>query len=301
VTPEDLLAGPRGRRTCWELRAVEELTDRTILTALARSVDDAMYWQEPHAEDIMLAHADARSGLQPVAAALCASSATGWWARPADLDDQHLVAFDGIPGPILTDVRTRLTEAVAAQRRSAMTGVPHGVDWRTCSGHWWSAPILLPSVVTTRSLPGLGPARLGLTEDSMGWDTATAWRATSTRPPRIYEIGAPGDWIELVRRYPLDVSVAKRGDWWRTTGRDGRWLMPDWSAVADDFDAVHVSVLGYLRCAGVPLDVDDAAATLLAGWDPDATFWFDDIVEFAGPPTRWQRDADSAEWHAVDQ
>jgi hypothetical protein len=310
VTPEELLAGPRGRRVCWELRAVDELSDAAILAAFARSVDDAMYWQEPHGEDLALASRDVCSTLLPVAEALCASAATDWWSRPAALDGQHLVAFDGIPGPILTGVRGRLGDSFAAAPHSAP---PSGVDWRTCSAQWWSAPITLPSVVTTRSLAGFGSVRLWLVEDSMGWEAATEWPVTVLRTPRLYEITAAADWIELVRRYPFDVSVAKRGDWWRTTGRDGRWLMPDWPAVGNDYDAVHVTALAYLSCAGVALDVEvevededededeDEAATLLAGWDPDVTFWLDDIVQFAGPPVCWRRDRENWTWRPVDQ
>ena len=71
------------------------------------------------------------------------------------------------------------------------------------------------------------------------------------------EANPPADWVALVREYPLDVTdTAKRGDWWRTTGRDGRWAMPDWSAVARDVDAVHLTVAAYLATAGRALPVD---------------------------------------------
>lgn len=298
MTPEDLLVGPRGRRTCWELRNVDDLTERAVHQALSRSVDDAMYWQEPHAADVELTDPSVRATLLPIAQVLCESPAAAWWPCPAALEDQYLVGFDGVPGPVLTGAPKRIADAFAA----TPGGAPVGVDWRTCSGAWWSAPITYPSVATTRALGEFGPARLWLVEDSMGWDAATAWQVTATTSPRVYEIATPADWIELVARYPRDVTDAKRGDWWRTTGRDGRWLMPDWPSVTTDYTAVHVSVLAYLMCAGVALDVDGYgdAATLLAGWDPDATFWLDDVIKFAGPPIRWQRDPDEWSWHRAD-
>jgi len=62
--------------------------------------------------------------------------------------------------------------------------------------------------------------------------------------------------------------------------------MPDYEGVAADYDAVHVSVAGYLAAAGRPLPVGDAR-TMLAGWEPDATWWLTDVLSPAGPPAGW--------------
>ncbi len=68
------------------------------------------------------------------------------------------------------------------------------------------------------------------------------------------------------------------------TGRAGTWLIPDWSAVAADWDAVHVSVAGYLTTATRALPVaDGTAATMLAGWNPDQTWWLTDILATTTP------------------
>ncbi len=29
---------------------------------------------------------------------------------------------------------------------------------------------------------------------------------------------------------------------------------------------------------------------MLAGWDPDATWWLNDILSIAGPPQDWRKD-----------
>ncbi len=63
----------------------------------------------------------------------------------------------------------------------------------------------------------------------------------------------------------------------------------DYAAVAADYDAVHVSVAGYLAAAGVALPVDDAR-TMVAGWDPDATYWLTDVLSAAGQPADWTED-----------
>ncbi len=62
------------------------------------------------------------------------------------------------------------------------------------------------------------------------------------------------DWAHLCRTYPLDVTNSRRHDWYRVTGRGGRWLLPDWSRVADDWDAVHLSGWGYLTAATREID-----------------------------------------------
>ena len=103
---------------------------------------------------------------------------------------------------------------------------------------------------------------------------------------RIYEISGPGDWVQLVSRYPLDVTRSRRHDWWRVTGWSGRWLIPDFTAAAVDYDALHLSVIGYLTTAGRALPVGDAR-TMLAGWDPDKTWWLADVLSGDGRPERW--------------
>jgi hypothetical protein len=109
---------------------------------------------------------------------------------------------------------------------------------------------------------------------------------TPRRVPRTYEINGPDDWAALVASYPLDVSRSRRHDWWRATGWAGRWLIPDYGAVASDYDAIHLTVGGYLTTAGNALPVGEARC-LLAGWDPDETYWLADILAAAGPPARW--------------
>jgi len=54
--------------------------------------------------------------------------------------------------------------------------------------------------------------------------------------------------------------------------------------------AVHVCVAGYLSTAGIAIPAADGARTMLAGWDPDATWWLTDVLSFAGPPEDWRAD-----------
>ena len=79
---------------------------------------------------------------------------------------------------------------------------------------------------------------------------------------------------------------------YRATGRNGRWVVPDWSAVRAITDGVHLSVAGYLSTAGRAVPVEDDVATVLAGWDADATFWLTDARPDPASRARWARDGD---------
>jgi hypothetical protein len=156
---------------------------------------------------------------------------------------------------------------------------------------------------TTRALPGLGAVRLALVEDGLGWRLARCWPLRPRAGARIYEIDGPAAWASLVAGFPLEVTRSRRHDWWRATGHSGRWLIPDYQAVAREYDAVHVSVRGYLTTAGVAVPVpasDGETRTLLAGWDPDVTWWLTDVLSPAGAPEDWAADdGGGADWHPV--
>jgi hypothetical protein len=335
--PESLLEGPRGRRLCWSLIEpggysgwdrvwdaaqagdltgfTDELTacaagtdlgavvlgadESTLVAALAQPVEMAMYWQEPDEEDRALAADAVRQALLPVAEALVAAPATRWWPGPLATGRQQYVEWPGgpdmapaTPGAIAELQAWRaetLSDEQSAQERPDNPAAP----W---SGYWWSTPrpSRLPS--TTRSVPGLGAVGLVLVEDGLGWAQARCWPAESRPDVRVYEISGPAQWAELVGRYPMDVSNSRRHDWWRATGWAGRWLIPDFTAVAADYDAVHLSVAGYLTTAGRDLPVGDAR-TVLAGWDPDATYWLTDTLRLWPPATDWVRsDEDPLGW-----
>ena len=171
------------------------------------------------------------------------------------------------------------------------------------SGEWWSTPALTPLVSTTRPLPQIGSIQLVWQEDSLGFDDASIWSVDPIRPARILEIDGPEAWVSLVERHPIDVTHARLHDWYRTTGRVGAWRIPDWRAVAARWDAVHVTVAGYLTTETRALPMaGGSAATMLAGWNPDQTWWLTDILRTARPePDRWHQAPDSSGpgrgWH----
>ncbi|WP_344097084.1 hypothetical protein [Microbacterium deminutum] len=136
---------------------------------------------------------------------------------------------------------------------------------------------------------------LELVEDSAGWDAATVIPVRGTG--RELEISSRHDWAELCRAYPLAVTASRRHDWFRVTGRDGRWLIPDWPRIAEEWDAVHLTTFAYLCAATTLIAIDAEYATVIGGWAPDSTLWLTDVArEWEGPRQQWVRLSGSDEW-----
>jgi hypothetical protein len=269
--------------------------DAALVQPLAESVTWAMYWQPPDGVDRALAHPGVADTLRPVAHAVTNAPAARWWPGGADLGIQQYV--DPVPGgsggPPLSGAAGRLAAwRLAAAEGERLAAERPADPAAPFTGHWWSTPVFAGLACTTRALPGLGALRLAAVEDWPGWSEVLCWPVAPRRPARICEISRPADWAALVARYPLEVTSSRRHDWWKVTGWAGAWLMPDYAAVAADYEAIHLSVGGYLTTAGRALAVGDARC-LLAGWDPDATYWLADVLASSGPPVRWVSDDDA--------
>lgn len=264
-------------------------TSAMLRDALAASVDRAMYWQPPDGADVLCAAEEVVSALRPVAARIADAPGSQWWATGVATDDQWTVPWDG-GGRLSPDVDGELqlwreqTLADDARARAERPDDP-AAPW---GGQWWSIP---PHrlVRTTRSLAGDGPAGLWFVEDFFGGDEAVA-TPVDAYPARVIEIDGSEDWAQLCRRHPLDVSASRRQDWYSVTGRDGTWVIPDWAAVAAEADGVHLTVRGYLTAATTLIDVGEGSASVLAGWNPDETFWFRGVAARPADQERWIRD-----------
>jgi len=278
-----------------DLRPLATLTaPDALVREVQASVDAAMYWQEPWLHDQLLARPELRDPLRRVAEALVASPATAWWSSPVDLAAQHHVhdLYDERPQelPDLTATHAQvLRQARGRVDDEARAGRERPRDVRASySGLWWSTPGGPP---TTRAVGGL-PLGLRWTEDTAGDPSVVrAVRLTRERP-RVLELDGPDDWVALVREHPLGVTASTRHDWWRVTGLDVAWAIPDWAAVAEAWDAVHLTVTGYLTTATRAHRVDADVHTVLGGWGPDATYWLADVLEVAGPTVVWDLEDD---------
>jgi len=266
-------------------------TAATLRDALAQSVQAAMYWQPPDGRDRLCATDEMSASLRRVARVVAPSRDATWWTSGLTEDDQWTVPWegDGRLSPVLAAELRQWRERTLADEARAAVDRPDdpAAPW---SGMWWSIP---PSglVRTTRSLAGDGPAGLWFVEDSVGGDEASAI-PVDAHPARVIEIEGPEDWARLCRRHPLEVTASRRHDWFRVTGRDGRWVIPDWESVAAETDAVHLTVAGYLSTATRLVDVDGDRSSVLAGWNPDEAFWFRGVSARPSGEQRWRRDPD---------
>ena len=277
----------------------EEYEASLLWTALAASVDAARYWQEPDGEDLLAAVPELRPQLRRAAERIARSEAVSWWDDPVDRRNQRLVIPDGHPPPS--------DEAAAAALDGWREQWPElqpdpddplrGDALAMVGGDWWSIP---PFALrgTTREVPGWGPAGIRWIEDGFGWNRFEVLEA-STAPGPVLELRGPEEWAALCRRHPIDLSASThRRHWLDVTGEDRRWVLPDWSRVAEEYAGVHLTVLGYLRTATRLVELGDGRASVLAGWNPDATYWLRDGTRATGRATFWSRPDQTEDWTA---
>jgi hypothetical protein len=230
-----------------------------------------------------------RDVLTPVAAAIVSTPAATWWPLPIALDDQHFAHHDlgyGVAPPVRGKVRNDpgyrrpaehdAEDGPAVEGDGSRPSASRVSMWSRPDSAWW----------TTRSIPGLPAVGLLCFPDSHAQLAARHWKVSVGAGARVYEIRALEAWQDLVRRYPRDVTSSRRGVWGPLTGWNGPWFLPDWSAVATDYDGVHLSVAGYLEIVGRATPVD-GGRTMLVGWGPDETYWLNDVIDLVGEPVAW--------------
>lgn len=264
------------------------IDEAAVHTALCTSVDAAMYWQEPDGSDVVASRPETVAALRPVAELIAASDSARTWDAPRTaeqwaVDWRSPDAAAPLPTPrtvLATWSDQRPTEETEAH--SERPADPRAM----LTGTWWSVPVF--TLATRGTIVGA----LDLVEDSLGWEEATLIPVRGAG--RTLEIRSPEHWVDLCRAYPLEVTASARHDWYRVSGRAGRWLIPDWSRVAHEWDAVHLSTLAYLRGATTLINIDDEYASVIGGWAPDSTIWLTDVArEWDGPRQHWVRPRDA--------
>jgi len=284
------LAAPSPEQLAAGLASLEfaNLETELIQAALERSVDTARYWQEPDGEDVLAGLPIISAALAPIAEQLIAEPGIQWFWQSRSVQQWAIdwrPASD--PAPLPNDPRQTLTKWGSNERAEEIRAArDRPLDPRAnVSGTWWSIP---HGLIHTA---GRIPAALNLVEDSLGWEHATTVPIRGAG--RTLEIRTAEDWISLCRKFPIEVTASRRHDWFRATGRHGRWVIPDWEKVAGEWDAAHLTVLGYLSGATCALQIDAETATVIAGWAPDTTIWLTDVA----------RESDDARqtWHRTSQ
>lgn len=221
----------------------------------------------------------AREELRPVAELIAGLPEAAWWWDPVARDSQRWLAErnTGLP---------RGDRLSLGLRRAAEKSVEQG---------WWASELIDSDVPrTTRGdIPGAQAISLACPEGfEIFGDLKQIWSIRIDRDARVYEVAGIEDWAALARNYPYHLPVGYGRDWVRWTGKQGTWVIPDWVAVSQDWDGVHVSLGGYLEAAYRAANAG-GGFTLLAGWNPDETLRLNDVVSSTdllgdiGPGQHW--------------
>ncbi len=138
-------------------------------------------------------------------------------------------------------------------------------------------PTILTSTATVDDLSSLVIASaVGISDlQPHPHDEIRRLRLTVREDARVYEIKGPTSWAALARRYP----TVDPGGHHRPVASDGTLgpgepeeVVPDWPAVAQDWDGVHVS-LGALLTATDVWVTDEMGSSRFWGWDNEGTYW----------------------------
>ncbi len=207
-------------------------------------------------------------------------------------------------GPIATAVAERFSEAL---HRTSSDGDP---QWWTTNntGNHKLAPLFedFETVYEAGQFTWAGLRTVTDPPDAVHAELTHAWEMYGSsvsrwklpvRPnARVFEIHRPVEWARLVITYP---APARGPEAWELPNRnqdhrdvkdllsiEGQratrqairtHLVPDWRAVADDFDGVHLSWAGLITCEGCITDLGDGDVAMLRYWFSERTLWLADV------------------------
>jgi hypothetical protein len=185
----------------------------------------------------------------------------------------------------------------------------HNPAWLTASANCFFT--VNPTPISMRGV-------LGLAWDESR-DDLTRWAVTVAPTARIYEIQRPQDWAELATRHPdysrtgsyegweINPHPRNRGFGWdelasipdQRAGRQEvrRFVEPEWAAVAEEWDAVHLSWAGFLTSEGTISDLGDGDVAMLRGWGSERTLWLNPVLTDPTPIHPDPADPPSKRWH----
>ena len=132
----------------------------------------------------------------------------------------------------------------------------------------------------------------------------TRWRLPIHAGVRLWNVDCPSDWVRLVETYPKVATRPHTG--WELPGPNqypsdtkmlrsfektnavriavDRHVLPDWEAVAHDFDGLHLSWAGFLTAEGFVSNLSAGGVTMLRSGGSERTLWLHDVF---GNPARW--------------
>jgi hypothetical protein len=188
-----------------------------------------------------------------LARALLEEPGAAWWFGPLERDNQICVPRDGsLPDPACMVTPAQPPSSWEQYAQKVFGGL------YTSTFKQGTSSILASLYYSTCDITVAYPG-----------PPFAAWRLKADSTARIFEINGPLAWHDLCLRYPAE----KRGEPSHPdfSGDEGQ-LVPDWSAVAADWDAVHLSFGGLLTADRVRVESPEGW-TYHWGWDAEMTLW----------------------------
>ena len=185
---------------------------------------------------------------------------TAWWFEDVDFARQGWCSIDGT-----------LNDLIAALP-------PDPVEWRRPQkpSRGWESYAQKPLGNQTTSTVR-GPQ---LTSHLMAYDERSGdytcrfplawWTLRLTENLRVFEVRGPADWHKLCVGYP-EVGKDSRTHRPRAGGEDGR-LVPNWGAVAEEWDGVHLSLGGLLTTEQNRFETSEGWS-MLEFWHAEQAYW----------------------------
>lgn len=200
-------------------------------------------WRPGHDEAVRVA-LERGGRLGELARGLVSQSAAGWWSEPIDRGAQVWVGEDGFPAA---------GEAGVTGSDPRWEGyAERPVGWR----------------VTSTIRDGVSSLEAAVTHGVGDWNFGRVRRGVVEpigSKARVFEVNGPSDWHELCRAHP-----AMNGDAASPAGVGA--LVPDWVSVAEQWDGVHLTLLGMLTTPLVRV-TSEAGSSMMWSWGAEQTIW----------------------------
>jgi hypothetical protein len=259
-----------------DYKVVSEAKDPLFFVlSVAEAVERARYWQEPDPLQRLLMIEPVMDALSVVAEAIDQSVSALRWCDPVDpLALRYTIKYSG--GETADDLFPPPVREPPSASPIMETG-------------WWSRPPTSSFIAASRPIDSIGSGELVWLEDDNDAELARIWPMRCPKGTRTFEISGISDWVKLVESYGHRVDSATEDVWNRHTRSHRRWVAPDWVKFAEDYDAAHLSVRGYLVTADMKIDLNTSYSTLLAGWSPDQSYWNVGVLAPSDSPQTWQQ------------
>jgi hypothetical protein len=246
------------------------LAEPATVTALAsRALGDLNPWTGAAAASRARALALVRP-LHDLVTAVVTDPRNAWWSAPLDRAAQLLLTGHNDP-----------------QREPLRLDPPQGPGeaWETYA----QKPLHRIATSTELRVAPDEPIRSGahaeLSWGSSDWDAAYPVRQVRlhvSATARVYDIDSAADWHRLVQRYRDPATHPGSDENLLDAAGIDHGPAPTWSAVADDYDGVHLTFAGLLTGLYLPHTTAQISTTLWA-WNWESTYWLRSVFTGATP------------------